>query len=121
MRFYYYFPMIASLIYHLAENKGDLVGIPYLNKYAEELLLIDRFFALCAIIFVITQISKNLYLITPMFIRKFILGLSFLIISDGDMIFGSLNNNQIKISPLLFTITHTLWHFLAFSMIADVI
>ena len=46
-----YVPMIASLIYHLAETKHGLIGLYPLNKYASHLLNIDRAFAIASFCF----------------------------------------------------------------------
>src|SRR5579859_6768050 len=41
---YIYSLMLVSLIYHLSETKKGLPGLPFLNRYSYELLIVDRIF-----------------------------------------------------------------------------
>ena len=111
-----FFPMMASFIYHLAETKHGLQGLPIINKYSDELLFVDRIGAFFAAIYILQQIE--LYTIFLL-----IIGLIFLIHSEMDNIISytkckitKYNIYQINphLTPIEYIVSHCLWHVFAF-------
>lgn len=120
--YFLYLPMIASFIYHLAETKNNLPGIPYINKYSNFLLNIDRICAVFAGTFILNQIYYNQKLLTLNIIINIIIGFLGLAYSEKDTIAKKLlNNNKVDISHFEFTISHIIWHVCAFKILASTI
>lgn len=103
---YALFPIIASFLYHLSETNHSLQGIPILNEYSSELLIIDRFFACVSITYVLLKLTRN-YKIGCKFYAAATLGLVCLLYSEKTYI-------NLKISKLEYLITHSTWHLCAF-------
>jgi hypothetical protein len=104
--------MVASFIYHLSETKHDLPGLPHLNKYSWQLLQIDRFFAVIAALYIAWQYFYFMNWFQNEQVHTLsIVGFIFLYLSE----LVNCNDN-----PWWFTITHSIWHFCAFSILAVV-
>jgi hypothetical protein len=106
-----YIPMIASIIYHLAETKHNLPGLPFLKNYASLLLTIDRLCVagtICSLLYVNKNNIGNLFNTDNLIIA--LLGFSSLLWSEKDKfphLFGNLSKTE-------FAVSHGLWHILAF-------
>jgi hypothetical protein len=109
-----YFPMVASIIYHLAETKHNLPGIPFMNKYANQLLNIDRIGAVDAFIYISSKIYQNPNLLTSKLVSIGLVGFVALAYSEKDVIANKLFNEKINISHTEFVISHIIWHLCAF-------
>jgi hypothetical protein len=117
-----YLPMIASVIYHLAETKHKLPGFPILNKYAYHLLNLDRLCAIGAGSFIISRLYNFPYLLSYKLVLIGIVGFVGLAYSEKSTIAKNIfNNNDINISYTEFTISHIIWHLCAFKSLAMVI
>lgn len=108
----WYAPMIASLLYHLAEKKPGITGVPYLRDYDIELLIADRFmvvFALYSIIRAMKNMRMKMVVIG-------LFGFSALFYSDKKLIYEFFGNTEYvpPLHPLLYTISHSIWHLCAF-------
>jgi hypothetical protein len=120
-KFLIYSPMITSVIYHLVETKHNLPGIPFLNKYANELLMIDRFFAVISFGVVVKYLinsninrKRRIYMSTAGLI-----GLMCLFVSDRDIVYEKLDiYTDFKVPKYQFLIFHSLWHIYAFRLLA---
>jgi hypothetical protein len=101
--------MFASIIYHMSETRHGLPGI-FLKKHSEKLLLIDRIFAVIAMIYglYLLYMNKNIYL--PVIILKIIIAISAGCLSE---IFGK--------DPVLYTMFHSIWHCIVFLILGDII
>lgn len=114
-----YSPMIASFIYHLAETKHKLPGIPFLNRYSYQLLNLDRLCAYGAVYLVLSKIYQKPELLTSEFILIGLVGFGALAYSEQDTIVQKLFGKVISVSYLSYTLSHIVWHLSAFKMIAD--
>jgi hypothetical protein len=116
-----YSPMIASAIYHLAETKHGLTGIVPLNIYANELLNVDRFFAVisfCVVVKCLINCNINkkqrLYMSTAGLI-----GLVCLFVSERDIVYEKLDiYADFKVPKYQFLIFHSFWHIYAFRLLS---
>jgi hypothetical protein len=120
------FPMIASVVYHLAETKHGLEGIYPLNQYADQLLIVDRigaFFAglfVLVVLVVLTVLKKKRHY---QFFFESILMLGFIAIvclgmSEIDVGFKILGiYDGFVINKWQFLFFHSLWHLLAFTIL----
>lgn len=118
------FPMIASVVYHLAETKHGLEGIYPLNHYADQLLVVDRIGAFFAGLIVFT-VLKNKGYHSEFFKRTLTLGFIALIclgMSEIDVGFKILRiYDGFVINKWQFLIFHSLWHLLAFMILGNCI
>lgn len=99
---YIYSLMFASLIYHLSETKKGLPGLPFINKYSYQLLIVDRIFGYSSMIFIMIG-SYKWDILNPLWWACGYVGSSCLHYSY----------NAAK-TPLEFAISHTIWHILGF-------
>jgi len=109
------FPMCASILYHLADTNHGLDGLYPLNIYSNQLLFVDRFFA---IISGITCLYKLAYIKNPTQTNVFtyglvgLVGLVCLIISERDMV-----SQGFTVGKYEFLFFHSLWHIIAFNIL----
>jgi hypothetical protein len=117
-----YFPMIASFLYHFAETRHKLPGIPLLNKYDRQILVIDRIGAIMSGLIMINKLYYYPELLTYNFIFTGLFGFACLVFSDRDIFAEKLfNNNSITVSQFEFTISHIIWHMCAFYCFASIL
>ena len=114
------FPMMASFFYHLGETKHSLPGIYPFNQYTEFLLEIDRLFAMISVWFVIGIMNYHPTIITTNFLLIGFIGICSLLYSERDYLQPILIRNQLPyrwttINRWEFTISHIIWHIIAFS------
>jgi hypothetical protein len=116
-------PMFASFFHHLADKKHGLPGIYPFNTISDELLLIDKIFAGIAacisiyVVIILLKTNENSFIAQKleMLIPIGFCGLLCLMISSSEQLFN------IKISPLFFTIMHSLWHMIAFYFYSNIL
>ena len=117
-------PMCASLIYHLAETKHNLLGLYPINKYSSQLLWIDRFFAVCSVCIVLLYLIKNhnnLNQIVKNIIIG-ILGLLCLLISERDIIYKKMDiYHDYVMNQYEYLFFHSLWHIFAFVLLGSIV
>lgn len=119
------FPILASILYHLAETKHGLSGIAPFNEFTFILLQLDRFYALISA-FIVGYVIFNKYDQLPgMFWYDLVIGLIDLTLSEKDTICSNLVNRDWKLNAVLFhvskiefVIIHSLWHILAYNVLA---
>ena len=113
-------PMMASSMYHLADTKHGLTGLYPLNIYENELLFLDRFFALvsfCKVVQYIVNNSIKISLINCSMLG--ILGVVCLFFSERDIIYKEMNIYEgFEISTYQFLIFHSAWHIIAFRILS---
>lgn len=115
-------PVFASIIYHLSETKHNLPGIYPLNKYSNILLNIDRFFAVISFIVTLYNIIKLPLYKQIKYLTIGIMALLCLIISERDVIYKNLNiYSDFTINQYEFILFHSIWHFMAFTLLAKII
>ena len=100
---------------HLSERKHNLPGVPFFNQYSEIFLLWDRATALTGVVHVLVAmfIEYGLHGMTDLLQRMFyqsLIGLAFLTVSEN-----------IDYGLNFFTITHCIWHFIAFDILSKAI
>lgn len=118
-------PIIASCLYHLSETKHNLYGIYPLNKYTNELLIIDRFFAIVSFIIIIIKLFTCRvfkFINLKKLIKLIIIGTISLIISERDIIYQKLNiYNDFVVNKFVFLFFHSIWHIVAFTIYGNII
>ena len=111
-------PMVASFVYHLSETKHGLKGFPYLNNFSNELLNIDRFFAMTSSIFILSKIYYDKNIINKILCYA-LFGFFCLFMSERDVVFKIFNiYNDFEINKEQFLFFHCLWHLLAFKILS---
>lgn len=134
---YIYFPMLASILYHLSETKHNLPGIYPFNLYTHQLLQLDRVFAVLSFIKCALTIYHNPEIIMINNYHLLILSIiAFicLMYSERDIIYTNVqyicnknktknkNNNLLfKVHKMEFAITHCIWHVLAYYLLINII
>ncbi len=108
-----YFPMVASIVYHLAEVKHRLIGFPILNKYASELLWIDRIGAFYAAAIMLLDVYHNPSLLTRKLIVIGAIGFAALAYSEMDTACKKLFGLDLTLSHTEFVVSHCIWHLCA--------
>ena len=109
---FYIFPMLASILYHLSETKHNLPGIYPFNNYTFYLLQLDRIFAVISFLLIMNKLNFHIFILG-------IIGFLFLFLSEQDTILNKIGFN-IELNVWIFTITHCLWHIIAFYCLSKI-
>ena len=108
-------PVLASVLYHLAEVKHGLPGVSPLNKHARALLWLDRLFAVAsAAVVLLSCVSRPAQTLgDAWFLAAGSVGPACLLWSERDVAF-----TKWKLAPLEYLLTHAVWHAAAFYCLA---
>lgn len=98
--------VLCSFLMHISETKHSLPGIYPFNKFSNLFLWLDRIFANTLIIYLLSLLYLNNFLISIKIIIYLICGFTFLFISE-----------RITDNIIIFSVTHSLWHILAYHSI----
>lgn len=120
-RWFIYLPMLASVLYHLAEVKHGLPGVYPLNLYAGPLLWVDRLFAAISACIVGYALWYQPKIGTLTFWIVGIVGLVCLALSERDTTYRMLFNKTIYVSEGEYLFTHSTWHICAFYCLSQAI
>jgi hypothetical protein len=113
---YYLIPMVASFLMHISERKHGLQGFPPFNRFSREFLWIDRIVAYISVGVVLYNFNN----LSGPSILYGLFGLLCLFISEnipgGSQ--GAEKETLVRYTQdlhwIIFSITHCLWHVLAF-------
>ncbi len=101
--------IIGSILQHLSDLKHGQQGLLFL-QYSKQLLWLDRSTAILAASYFSIKMYKNNLLFTKQTLIKAFVGLTFMAVSEN-----------INLGLNVFALTHSVWHFFAYSLLNDAV
>jgi len=101
--------VFASIVMHMSEMKHKLPGL-YFQRYCNEFLWFDRIMAVSSSLYIFYNLVSFHTLLTGRLVTKIIIGLLFNFLSE-----------RVFTGPIIFMVLHSVWHCLAYSILADIV
>jgi len=112
--------VLASVLMHLSETKHGLPGVYPFNKFSNEFLWFDRIMAITSSVYLANILYNNWFYVSKFYIIYPIVGLMFNGVSElADK--GSLSSPNSGKRKYVFAITHSIWHYFAYTFFFYVI